>query len=373
MRRMERSVAWFSELEAEDRAWVAQIVQAGIRSFVEWYVEDDGGAAGRLPERGERAIASAVFGAAPRALAGVISLQQTVELVRLSIDVVDDSLDDLLGDEAAAVHSAVLRYARDVAFAAAEVYARAAETRGAWDARLEALVVDAVLRAEPDDTLHSRASALGWSTRGGVVVVLGDLRARRGESDLVDTTRSRARDRGLDALCAVQGERLVVILGGADDPQAAAEVVLGSFSDDAPVVVGPVVDGLTAAHVSARVALAAHRAASGWPEAPRPVLAQDLLAERALAGDGHARRFLVDDVFRPLDEARGAMVETLAAYFSCGGSVEATGRRLFVHANTVRYRLRQVADVVDLDPTHPRDALTLQIALILGRQAAARL
>ena len=52
------------------------------------------------------------------------------------------------------MHAAVLRYAREVAFATAEVYARAAEVRGAWDARLEALVVDSVLRAETDEAVR---------------------------------------------------------------------------------------------------------------------------------------------------------------------------------------------------------------------------
>ena len=90
--------------------------------------------------QGGTELAATVFGAAPRALAGVIPLQQTVDLVRLSIDVVEASVDDVLeGEDAEAVHAAILRYAREVAFATAEVYARAAEARGAWDARLEAL------------------------------------------------------------------------------------------------------------------------------------------------------------------------------------------------------------------------------------------
>jgi DNA-binding PucR family transcriptional regulator len=42
---------------------------------------------------------------------------------------------------------------------------------------------------------------------------------------------------------------------------------------------------------------------------------------------------------------------------------------LFVHPNTVRYRLRQVAEVTGLAATHPREALTLQLSLVLGRQA----
>ena len=134
------------------------IVQAGIRGFVDWYRDPGEDTAGAT------ALASSVFGAAPRALAGVINLQQTVDLVRLSIEVVESNIDEILDPvDAPEVHAAVLRYAREVAFATAEVYARAAEVRGAWDARLEALVVDAVLRSDTDEAVLSRASALGWS------------------------------------------------------------------------------------------------------------------------------------------------------------------------------------------------------------------
>ena len=69
----------------------------------------------------------------------------------------------------------VLRFGRGVAFAAATAYAAAAEARGTWDARLEALVVDAVVRGpltrrtpadgRGDDALVSRAAALGLGSR----------------------------------------------------------------------------------------------------------------------------------------------------------------------------------------------------------------
>ncbi len=354
---------WFRQLSAEDRSWVGLIVQAGIRGFVDWYRHSAD------PVPGGSALASAVFGAAPRALAGVISLQQTVELVRLSIEVVESNVDDILGPEdALEVHAAVLRYAREVAFATAEVYARAAEVRGAWDARLEALVVDAVLRSETDETVLSRASALGWSARGHVVVVLGAAPAQRTETDVFDEVRRVARAEGMEALCATQGERLVVVLGGVEDSRRAAETVVELFGDG-PVVVGPVTTELSQAHVSARAALSAHRSVAGWPEAPRPVRSDELLPERALAGDGHARRHLVDEIYLPLVRARGTLIETTSAYFHHGTSMEATARALFVHPNTVRYRLRQVGDLTGFAPSVPRDAFTLQIALLLGRQS----
>jgi hypothetical protein len=359
-------VEWFRELPAEDRAWVGQIVQAGIQSFVEWH-ESDVGTAGELWS--DSAVAASVFGVAPRALAGVITLQQTVDLVRLSIEVVESNVDALIEPaDVADVHASVLRYAREVAFAAAEVYARAAEVRGAWDARLEALVVDAVLRAEADETVLSRASALGWAARGEVTVVLGSAPEQRTETDLFDAVRRAAKGAGLDALCAVQGERLVVLLGGVTDPRAAAAPLVEIFGDG-PVVIGPVSEDLEHAHGAARAALSAHRAASGWPEAPRPVTSGELLPERALAGDGHARRYLVEEVYLPLLRARGAVIDTVAAYLESGSSIEATARALFVHPNTVRYRLRQTDDLTGFSPLEPRDALALQMALILGRQS----
>ena len=365
--RMERDMPWFRELSAEDRSWIGMIVQAGINAFVTWFREPGGS----FP------VTSEVFGSAPRALTGVVSLHQTVEMVRLTIEVVEENVGTAVGedDEEAArtVREAVVRYAREVAFATAEVYARAAEMRGAWDARLEALVVDSVLRAEADETTRSRASALGWESRGDVVVVLGyapdpDQSASARES-LFDEVRRSARHAGLDALCAVQSDRLVVVLGGVDNPDKAGASVATHFGDG-PVVVGPVVPDLVRAHISARAAVAGLRAAPGWPDAPRPVTSDDLLPERALSGDGHARRQLVQEVYRPLAEAGAPMLDTVAAVLDHGGSIEGTARSMFVHANTVRYRLKRAAEITGMSPSDPRHAYTYRVALTLGRLAA---
>jgi DNA-binding PucR family transcriptional regulator len=101
------------------------------------------------------------------------------------------------------------------------------------------------------------------------------------------------------------------------------------------------------------------------------VSADDLLPERALAGDVEARSQLVESVYRPLLGAGDVLVETLAAFLDAGGALEATARALFVHANTVRYRLRRVAEVCGEVATDPRGALTLRVALVLGRLESA--
>jgi sugar diacid utilization regulator len=362
--RMEREMPWFQRLSAEDRSWIGLIVQAGVNAFVAWYSKPGGSAP----------VTAEVFGAAPRALAGVVSLHQTVEMVRLSIEVVEENVVETVGErDAPLVRESIGRYAREVAFATAEVYARAAEMRGAWDARLEALVVDSVLRAEADETVRSRASALGWEARGEVVVVLG--RAPRGESagrareSLIDDVRRSARHVGLDALVALQGDRMVVVLGGVDNADKAGAAVAQHFGDG-PVVVGPVVPDLVHASISARAATAGLRAAPGWPAAPRPVTSDDLLPERALSGDGHARRQLVQEVYLPLVASGAATLDTVTAFLDHGGSIEATGRAMFVHANTVRYRLRRAVEVTGLSTNDPRHAYTYRVALTLGRLTA---
>jgi hypothetical protein len=356
---------WFAGLPADQRAGVALVTQTGVANFVAW-----------LGERGEPIrLTAEAFRIAPHDLAERLSLPQTVDLVRIATEVFERQLPPLAADadERRVLVDAILRFGREIAFAAATVYAGAAETRGRWDARQEALVVDAVVRGpidEPgadgaDDDLVSRASGLGWDPAATVRVVAG--------SSPVDTARGpvalrREADRaGRRVLIGMQGGRLVVLVA---EPESPADDPLGTLLDGfgpGPVVVGPPAQGLAAAHDSAREALAGLRAAPGWPDAPRPVAAGDLLPERALSGDPTAHARLVATVARPLDEAGGELLPTLAAYLDGGAALEACARSLFVHPNTVRYRLRKVAELTGRSPTDPRDALVLRIGLIVGR------
>jgi DNA-binding PucR family transcriptional regulator len=102
------------------------------------------------------------------------------------------------------------------------------------------------------------------------------------------------------------------------------------------------------------------------------VPADELLPERALTGDPEAERQLVEQVLRPLTEAGGALEQTLDAYFEAGGALASCARQLFVHPNTVRYRLRRIADLTGRAAGNPRDALVLRVGLAVGRLARAR-
>jgi hypothetical protein len=361
--RMQSELPWYRELSASDRSWIGLVAQNGISAFVKWL---------RAGGREIEPHSAYVFGIAPTALARVVSLEQTVAMVRMTIAVVESRVEELLGPrDGATVRAAIVLFSREVAFAAAEVYARAAEVRGAWDARLEAMVVDSLLRGETDEAVRSRAAALGWQSSSLVTVVLGHAPAEGAGTPgvVIERLRRSARLVELDALCAVQGDRLVAVLGGVEDPEKAGAAVAGHFGSG-PVVVGPLVDDLLTANVSARAAVAGLRAAPGWPNAPRPVAADDLLPERSLSGDGHARHQLVSRVYRPLLHQDGVLLHTASAFVDAGCSVERSARVLIVHPNTVRYRLRRVEELTGLSPNDPRDAYTLRVAITLGRLLA---
>jgi DNA-binding PucR family transcriptional regulator len=133
------------------------------------------------------------------------------------------------------------------------------------------------------------------------------------------------------------------------------------------VVFGPTAPALATAHLSATEAIAGMNAVAGWSGAPRPVPARELLPERALLGDATAIAALQAEVMRPLADAGPALTETLDAYLDSGGAIEACARKLFVHPNTVRYRLKRIADFTGRDPTIPRDAYVLRVAATVGR------
>ena len=166
-----------------------------------------------------------------------------------------------------------------------------------------------------------------------------------------------ARRARLDLLAGVQGSTLVVVLGGTADPLTAAQQFAGRFGPG-PLVVGPV-----------------DRRPAPRPPGPRPprwpgcappppgptrrgrCSASDLLPERALDGDDTARAELIEDVYEPLLSGGSALIETVTTYLEQGFSLEATARLLFVHPNTVRYRLRRVSELTGLNPSRGRERI----------------
>lgn len=353
VQRMAR-LPWFEALAAPQRADVGLVVQTGLQAFTAW-LRDSGTAALPAPE---------VFGVAPRELARSVSLKQTVQLIRVVVGVIEEEVPALAAPgERARLAEQVLRYSREIAFAAAEVYAAAAEARGAWDARVEAGVVEALVRGSVGELTLSRAASLGWVPGDWVTALASAAPSTAMESAQL---RADARHRGWSVLTGDAGGGLLVVLGGRGRPEDAVGEMSAALPPG-PVVVGPTAEDLLAAAPCVQEALAGLVAVPAWPDAPRPVSSSALLAERAVLGDEFARLRLLEEVHSPLAAASGDLLRTAAAFLDGGSSVEGTGRALFLHPNTVRYRLRKVVDTIGYDVTTPRDAQVVRLALVLGQ------
>lgn len=363
LKRLEDTLPWYRDMPPGRRSAVGLVAQAGITSFISWYDDPKS-----IPW-----IAADVFGAAPRELLRSVSLQQTLQLIRVTVEVVEQRVKD--SEES--LREAILLYSREIAFAAADVYARAAEARGLWDARLEALVVDSILTGEYDSELPSRIAALGWNGHGEVSVLVGTAPRMLD----VDMLRRTARHLEADVLIGVQGSRLVIVIGRVDqleeespaEPKPFLEIAAELEPGFGPghLVLGHTVPSLLEAARSAKAALAGFAVARAWRKAPRPTLADDLLPERAFAGDPIARATLINRIYRPLNDHSSELLATLWCYLDNGRSLEATAREMFVHPNTVRYRLKRVSEVIGYDATGSREALILQAALVVGAIAGS--
>jgi len=360
---MQERLPFFAELEASQRASVALVVQTAVVNFVEWM---------QNPHSSVSYTAQA-FELVPQDLTRRIALRQSVDMVRVTMEFFEEVVPLLARSEEqlTALTVGILKYSRDLAFTAATAYADAAEARGTWDSRMEASVVDAVVRGDTGPELLSRAATLNWDTTAPATVVVGTPAPGRdgtGDSERASQhVRDVAARHGRAALTDVHGTWLVAIVSGHVSP---TEKFLGdllqAFSDG-PVVIGPTAPMLTAAYHSASEAISGMNAVAGWSGAPRPVLARELLPERALMGDAAAIVALHTDVMRPLADAGPTLIETLDAYLDCGGAIEACARKLFVHPNTVRYRLKRITDFTGRDPTQPRDAYVLRVAATVGQ------
>lgn len=84
----------------------------------------------------------------------------------------------------------------------------------------------------------------------------------------------------------------------------------------------------------------------------------------------HEIHAFAERVLGPLvtDDSHAELVDTLEAYLRSHGNLNAVARQLFLHRNTVRYRLRRIAKLTGADLEDPDTRLGLQLA-ILGKRA----
>ena len=70
------------------------------------------------------------------------------------------------------------------------------------------------------------------------------------------------------------------------------------------------------------------------------------------AADRSTRHSIAQEASALTGDGSGALMETLRVYLDSDLDVTATAKALFVHPNTVRYRLRRIAEQTGFDPQH---------------------
>jgi PucR family transcriptional regulator, purine catabolism regulatory protein len=221
-------------------------------------------------------------------------------------------------------------------------------------------------RCGDDSAAAARARRLGVELPGRACVV----RVRGGGSDSLEALLDRLRGRlGSLALVARDGDELVGVVGRAQLEAVAHEV-------ERPTTLDP--DAFTAG-------IGEPARASALPGSHGQA-GRALLLGRGLRRDRSVHRFaevegydalLGDDggerVARVYERTFGVLPDdlrhTLAVHLESGTSVTETARRLYVHRNTVHYRLRRIQRLTSLDLSRIEDRLLCEIGLIAERIA----
>ena len=73
----------------------------------------------------------------------------------------------------------------------------------------------------------------------------------------------------------------------------------------------------------------------------------------------------MEEILGPLLDKHSNLLETLISWFSNERQIKRTSEDLFVHTNTVVYRLNKIEELLNVSLKDEDDLLTVQIALRL--------
>jgi DNA-binding PucR family transcriptional regulator len=103
---------------------------------------------------------------------------------------------------------------------------------------------------------------------------------------------------------------------------------------------------------------------TGTRDTPDRTPADPLLEELARSPDLEPFAALVEPLLEHDRERRSDLVRTLRVYFATGANASEAADRLFLHRNSMHYRLARVEKLTGLDLKRPRARLALQLGLL---------
>lgn len=110
-------------------------------------------------------------------------------------------------------------------------------------------------------------------------------------------------------------------------------------------------------------------------EAHQPLYFPDLSVYRLLFQIEHSPELILfqEEMLGPLlaQESSQELLHTLDSYFAHNGNISQTSEALFIHRNTLIYRLERISTILNLDLEKPETRLALQLALHIHRMGGA--
>lgn len=244
---------------------------------------------------------------------------------------------------------AMFAYIDGLSAESTEGYADAQATAAGERARALRRLVRALLNAD-HDAARQAARQTGWE-------LPATLAAIAAQTEDADALASRL---GADVIAAIDENLTIAIVSDPDAPRRRGQLE-GALTGTLAAL-GPTVPWTDAAHSAARarLGLTLH-----LPPAEGIIVTADHLPALLLQTDPRLADDLAATALAPLKSLstsqRTKLTATLRAWLDHHGRVEETARALAIHPQTVRYRVNQLRELLDLDDTENR--FTLQMAL----------
>ncbi|MFP3895722.1 MAG: helix-turn-helix domain-containing protein [Anaerolineales bacterium] len=255
-------------------------------------------------------------------------------------------------------------------------------SRRETEERLGVTLVDRLLEEEVnEDGLTSRFLHLGYDPspdRCHVVVAVGATEGSEGEDTAAETLERdlrRAAQAEGPIILSVPYRESHLLFCGFDDAMDAGRArrwvrrVLSNVQLDRAFGVSRIVQGLEGLRDGVRQALGARGLGQQIAERRGACYYEELGLYRLLADlrDREALDRFCEDVLGDLlhyDKANGTeLIHTLKVFFRQNSNVSQAAQALYVHRNTLNYRLDRIAEITGLDLNDAEACLCLQLAL----------
>ncbi len=273
----------------------------------------------------------------------------------------------LSAEQIGAFSELVFAYIDELSAASAAGHTDELETTGQVRRRHLDRLAQALLSGAPADAVVAAAERADWTPPTSLTAILLPENHLRAVLRKVDTGSLQPTE-DVPGLDAVEGYRLLLVAESTSHtpPTASTRRRLTALLAGHDAVVGPARPWLDVA-TSYRRALALLIARTRTAEAPAGLDTDDHLVEILLAADPDALRDLRARLLLPLTDLRPSaalkLTETLRSWLLHQGRRADVAADLFIHAQTVRYRMGQLHEVYGSRLHDPSFVLEATIAL----------